>query len=316
MSNIKIFEDTNVRAKWNDDEEKWWFVVHDVIAFLTQSTNPIDYWYRLKQRVAENEGVELSTICRLLKFTAKNNKVYKYECADNEALFRIIQSIPSPKAEPFKRWLAQLGKERIEEIEQPQKAIDRGKNYFTLKGYAPEWISDRVQGIKTRNDLTDFWQTSGVKDKEYGILTNQIYHSTFGHTAFQYKEIKDLKKGESLRDNMNSLELVVTRFAELTSKEIAESKNAKGLFENKQAIKDAGKIINKAVKEIEQTTGNPLVSKSNNKSLNTTEKTKNIIQSETKQLKKKEEKLNSFDKTLKGLLNVPPPQKDKDNSEQ
>lgn len=155
MSNLKIFDGTNIRAKWNDDEDQWWFVVQDVIQFLTDSPNPRDYWYRLKRRVHEGDGFQLSTICRQLKFKAKDGKIYKYECANNEALFRIIQSVPSPKAEPFKRWLARLGKERIEEIEQPEKAIQRTKVYYEMKGHNSPWIDDRIQGVTTRNTLTD-----------------------------------------------------------------------------------------------------------------------------------------------------------------
>ncbi len=290
MSNLKIFEGANIRAKWNEDEDQWWFVVQDVIAFLTDSVNPRDYWYRLKQRVLENEGIELSTICRQLKFEAKDGKQYKYESANNEGLFRIIQSVPSPKAEPFKRWLAQLGKERIEEIEQPEKAIQRAKDYYENKGFQKDWINDRMYSVMTRNNLTDFWKESGVEDgKSYAILTNQIYTSTFGLDAMHYREVKGIKKSESLRDNMNSLELVVTRFAELTSKEIAESTNAKGLEGNKKAIDEAGKIIKKAVGEIEVKTGKSVISKSNNKELNSSDKTRQITQSEitNKKLEKK-----------------------------
>jgi hypothetical protein len=281
MSNIKLFEETNIRAKWNDDEDKWYFVVQDVIAFLTESNNPRDYWYRLKKRTLENEGVELSTICRQLKFEAPNGKVYKYECGDNETLFRIIQSIPSPKAEPFKRWLAKLGKERIEEIEQPQKAIDRARSYYLSKGHTSDWTNDRIQGIVTRNEFTDHLKQSGVKDAEYGILTNQIYSATFGLTAIQYKAVKGLSKNDSLRDNMNRLELIVTQFSELTSKEIAKANNAKGFEGNKAAINQAGYIINRAVKEIEAQTGSPIASSENNKSLNNPKSVKRIIQSES-----------------------------------
>lgn len=293
MSNLKIFEGANIRAKWNEDEDQWWFVVQDVIAFLTESTKPRNYWYDLKRRVLENEGVELSAICRQLKFKATNGKVYKYDSANNEGLFRIIQSVPSPKAEPFKKWLAQLGKERIEEIEQPEKAIQRAKNYYEKKGFQNEWINDRMYSVMTRNNLTDFWKNSGVEDgKSYAILTNQIYTSTFGLDAMEYKAAKGIKKSESLRDNMNSLELVLTRFAELTSKEIAESTNAKGLEENKKAINEAGKIIKKAVGEIQVKTGKPVISKSNNKELNSSEKTRQISQSEIEQGKHLEESLN------------------------
>lgn len=307
MSSIKIFEDNNIRAKWNADEDQWYFVVVDVIEFLTESNNSTDYWYRLKQRVLENEGVELSTNCRQLKFKATNGKEYKYESASNEILFRIIQSIPSPKAEPFKRWLAKLGKERIEEIEQPAKAIDRGKLYYQAKGRTPDWISDRVSGINSRKDLTDTWKKSEVKEKDYGILTNEIYVSTFGLTALKYKEHKGLEKKESLRDNMTNIELVVTRFAEVAATEVSKSMNARGVEENKKAIKESGKIVNKAVKELEEKTGNKIVSDFNFKDVDSDEMTRQIIQHENSHLTE----LPKFDSDLKGLLNTPPPDKKK-----
>lgn len=228
----------------------------------------------------ESEGVQLSTFCRQLKFQAKDGKTYKYESADNEALFRIIQSIPSPKAEPFKRWLAKLGKDRIEEIENPQKAIERGKIYYEQKGYTKEWIETRTQGIQSRKELTKQWKDAGVKDKEYGILTNQIYTSTFGLTAVKYKQVKGLKKTDILRNNMNSLELIVTAFAEQASKEIATSTNAQGLKANQEAIKTAGEIVNNAIRDIEERTKKPIVSTENFKHLNSPEKTKEIIQGE------------------------------------
>ena len=158
MSVLKLFEGTTIRARWNDDEDQWYFVVQDVIAFLTDSTQPSKYWSALKARVLENEGVELSTNCRQLKFKARDNKTYKYECANNETLFRIIQSVPSPKAEPFKQWLAKLGKERIDEIEKPEKAIERAKNYYTVKGRTQEWISDRTSGIKSPCQSQCLWE--------------------------------------------------------------------------------------------------------------------------------------------------------------
>lgn len=285
MSIVKIFEDTNIRAKWNDDEDRWYFVVIDVIQFLTDSPNPSDYWYRLKKRELDSSGIELSTVCRELKFTSTDGKKYKYECADNEGVFRILQSVSSPKAEPFKRWLAQLGKERIDEIEQPEKGIDRAKGYFEQKGRGVDWTNIRMNSIATRNELTDYWKKSGISEsKEYAILTNQIYSSTFGVTALKYKTIKGLAKGDNLRDHMSPLELVVTMLAEQTSKEIAEAKGAKEFYGNQQAIKDSGEIVHRAVKDIEQQTGKPIVSKDNFKAMDTTEKTKEIIQGESKSM--------------------------------
>lgn len=304
MSNIKLFEDTNIRAKWNDDADGWYFVVQDVIQFLTDSTQPSKYWSALKARSLENEGIQLSTNCRQLKFKAKDGKTYKYECANNETLFRIIQSVPSPKAEPFKRWLAKLGKERLEEIEQPEKAIDRARGYYTAKGREGDWIDKRLTSIATRNHLTDFWKSSGVQNAEYAILTNQIYSTTFGQTAFQYKTIKGLQKKDSLRDHMTPIELIMTMFAEQSSKEIAEAHKAHGFDQNKKAIDEAGKIIGKARQELEAKTGKAVVSNENFKHQETDEITRNIAQRENK-LSPKE-----FDKNLKGLLNTPPPHKD------
>lgn len=305
MSNIKLFEDTNIRAKWNDDEDCWYFVIQDVIAFLTDSDKPHQYWFDMKRRALENERVELSANCRQLKFKAKDGKMYKYECANNEGLFRIIQSIPSPKAEPFKRWLAQLGKERIQEIEQPQKAIDRARGYYTAKGRDGDWIDKRLTTIATRNQLTDFWKSSGIEQAEYAILTNQIYSTTFGHTSVNYRIIKGLNKGDSLRDNMTPIELILTMFAEQSSKEIAEAKKAHGLQENKNAINTAGKIISKARQELEQQTGKSVVSNQNFKDQDNDEITRNIAQREAKVTP------NELDANLKGLLNTPPPEKKK-----
>lgn len=284
MSNIKLFEDTNIRAKWNDDEDKWYFVVQDVIAFLIDTSDAKDYWYRLKKREKENNGVELSTFCRLLKFTAANGKSYKYEAADNESIFRIIQAVPSPKAEPFKRWLAKLGKERIEEIEQPQKAIDRAKGYYTAKGYTKDWIETRATGIETRNALTKTWQDGGVAGSEYGILTNELTSATFGMDTSQYRYFKSIKKSDSLRDNMNPMELVITMLSEVTAKEISEKNNSKGLAENKQAVTEAGKLANDTIKNIEAQTGIKIITQDNFNHLNTSEKTKQILQGENKNL--------------------------------
>ena len=310
MSNIKLFEDTNIRGKWNEDEDCWYFVIQDVIQFLTETDKPHQYWYDMKRRGIENEGVELSAICRQLKFMASNGKTYKYDCASNEGIFRIIQSIPSPKAEPFKRWLAKLGKERIEEIEQPDKAIDRARGYYTSKGRDGDWIDKRLVSIATRNHLTDYWQSNGIKNAEYSILTNQIYSTTFGHTAIQYKTIKGLKKSDSLRNHMNPIELILTMFAEQSSKEIAESQKAQGFDQNKKAIDDAGKIISKARKELEEKTGKPIVSKDNFKHQETDEITRNIAQRESKLLP------GEFDKNLKGLINTPPPKDTKKKRKQ
>lgn len=284
MSYLKLFEGSEIRARWDDDEDQWYFVVQDVIGFLTDSVDPSKYWHDMKRRSTKNEGIELSANCRRLKFKAPNGKVYKYECANNETIFRIIQSIPSPKAEPFKQWLAKLGKERIDEIEQPQKAIERAEKYYTAKGRNSEWISDRTSGIKSRNELTSHWQSTGVKGIEYGILTNEIYTTTFGMDAVEYKLHKGITKGDSLRDNMTTIELVLTRFAEVSAKEIGEGKDYKGLEGNKKAIREGGAVVNGAIKDLESKSGRKVVSKENFKHMDTTEKTKEIITSESKEL--------------------------------
>jgi len=304
MSIIKLFEETNIRARWDEDEDCWYFVVQDVITFLTETPNSRDYWYRLKKRTIEDSGFDMSTICRQLKFIAKDGKTYKYESANNQGIFRIIQSVPSPKAEPFKQWLAKLGKERLEEIEQPEKAMERAKNYYLQKGYSTDWTNNRLLGISTRNELTDRWKEAGVEDIGYGILTNEIYTSTFGHTAVSYKQLKGLNKSDNLRDNMTPLELILTALSENTSSTISKNRDLKGIEGNKKAIREAGAITNKALKEIEAKTGEPVVSKENAKHLNTIENTKKIVQSESISAPE-------FDKQLKGLLKTPPPKKDK-----
>ena len=286
MSNLKLFEGSEIRARWDDDEEQWYFVVQDVIGFLTDSTEPSKYWSALKRRTIENEGVELSTNCRQLKFKARDNKTYKYESAGTETLLRIIQSIPSPNAEPFKRWLAQLGKERLDEIEKPELAMERARNYYKTKGRTDEWISDRTSGIQSRNNLTDHWKSTGVQGSEYAILTNEIYNSTFGMTAINYKNYKGIDKKDSLRDNMNPLELVLTRFAEVTAKEIGEAKGYKELDGNKKAIQEGGKIVKDAVERIEENTGRKIASKGNFKHLDTDEKHREISSGEVKPVKK------------------------------
>ncbi|MBB5639047.1 prophage antirepressor-like protein [Pedobacter cryoconitis] len=302
MSEIKLFEDTNIRAKWNEDEDKWYFVVQDVIAFLTDSTQPSKYWSALKKRTLNNDSIELSTICRQLKFTANDGKTYKYECADNEAIFRIIQSVASKKAEPFKRWLAKLGKERIEEIEQPQKAIDRAKGYYTAKGHTKEWVETRVSGIGTRNELTKQWQNSGVDGSEYGILTNELTSATFGMDTTQYRYHKNITKNDSLRDNMNPMELVITMLGEATAREISEKTNAKGLKGNKNAVLEAGKIASETIKNIEAKTNIKIVSTDNLKHLNNPETTKRIVASESKEITSGNKKLDS---AIKFVLKKP-----------
>ena len=305
MSNIKLFEDTNIRAKWNDDEDKWYFVVQDVIAFLTESTQPAKYWSALKNRVSKNDGFQLSTICRQLKFEASDGKTYRYESTDNEGIFRILQSVSSPRAEPFKRWLAKLGKERLEEIEQPGKAIERAKNYYTAKGYHPEWVESRVTGIGTRNELTKQFKDGGITEgKEYAILTNELTSATFGMDTLKYKYYKGITKSDSLRDNMNPLELVITMLSEATAKELAVKKQATGFTQNKQVVQEAGKIANDTIKNIEKATGIKVSTTENFKHLNHDKKTQEILDSETKSLKESSGD-SEFDNAIDKLLKSP-----------
>jgi len=211
MSNIKLFEQKQVRSLWIEEEQKWYFSVIDVVAVLTDSDKPRDYWYRLKER-EKISGVELSTICRQLKLESSDGKKYETDCSTAEGLLRIIQSIPSPKAEPFKRWLAKVGNERLEEIENPELAAKRIREIYKAKGYSDDWIEKRVRGISIRDELTNEWKKRGVKEQtEYSILTAEISKATFGMTPSEYKEFKELDRPtDNLRDHMNDLELIFT----------------------------------------------------------------------------------------------------------
>jgi len=213
---LVVFEGKNFRKTWYNNE--WYFSVVDVIFALTDSLDPKDYWYKLKKREKESSGIELSTICRQLKLKSSDGKKYETDCANVETMFRIIQSVPSPKAEPLKRWLAQVGYERIQEIEDPELAQDRAKEYYELKGYPKDWIDKRVRGIAIRQELTDEWKNRGIKeDKDFAILTNEISKATFDKTVEEYKKFKGLpnKKNTNLRDHMNDLELIFNRVKNL-----------------------------------------------------------------------------------------------------
>ena len=215
MSNIKLFESKKIRSVWNEHEQKWYFSVVDVIEALTDSSDPKDYWYRMKKR-EKVTGIELSTICRQLKLESTDGKKYLTDCADVEGLLRIIQSIPSSKAEPFKRWLAKVGYERLEEIENPELAQKRMREIYRAKGYSDEWIEKRIRGIAVRDELTNEWKKRGVKEhKEFAILTSEITKATFGFTPAEYKEFKSLDKPhDNLRDHMTDLELIFTMLGE------------------------------------------------------------------------------------------------------
>ena len=260
---VKIFEGSKIRSVWDNEREEWYFSVVDVIGSLTESNNPRDYWYRVKKRMSEEEKSELSTICRQLKLKAPDGKMRLTDVADMQGIFRIIQSVPSPKAEPFKMWLAEVGKERIDEIIDPELTIDRALEGYARKGYSREWINQRLQAIQVRKELTDTWQDHGVKaGNEYAILTNEISKAWSGMTTREYKDFKGLKK-ENLRDNMSTTELILNMLAETATKDIAEATNPQGLDENKQVAQDGGSIAGDARKSIEARTGKPIITSKN-----------------------------------------------------
>ena len=260
---VKMFEGSQIRSVWDNEREEWYFSVVDVIGSLTESNNPRDYWYRVKKRMSEDERSELSTFCRQLKLKSTDGKSYKTDVADMQGIFRIIQSVPSPKAEPFKMWLAEVGKERIDEIIDPELTIDRALESYARKGYSREWINQRLQAIQVRKELTDTWQDHGVKaGNEYAVLTNEISKAWSGMTTREYKDFKGLKK-ENLRDNMSTTELILNMLAETATKDIAEATDPQGLDENKQVAQDGGSIAGDARKSIEARTGKPVITSKN-----------------------------------------------------
>jgi prophage antirepressor-like protein len=257
---LVVFEDKTIRRIWY--KEEWYFSVVDVIQVLTESTNPRNYWNMLKSRELE-QGIELSTNCVHLKLLASDGKYYETDCANTEGVFRIIQSIPSKKAEPFKLWLAKVGYERVKEIENPELAQKRMKELYKAKGYSDDWIEKRVRGISIRDELTDEWKKREVgTEREYSILTAEISKATFGMTPSEYQRFKGLKK-ENLRDHMNDLELIFTMLGEASTTKIARSKDSKGFVENKDAALKGGKIAGDARKQLEQEAGDKVISKEN-----------------------------------------------------
>lgn len=238
---IIVFQDKKIRRIWYDNE--WHYSVVDVVNVLTKSKNPKNYWSMLKKR-EKNIGIELSTKCVQLKILSIDNKKYLTDCANTKSLFRIIQSIPSKKAEPFKQWLAQVGYERIEEIENPELGQNRIKEYYELKGYPKDWIDKRLRGIAIRQELTDEWKNRDVKGKEFGILTNEISKATFGKTTSEYKDFKKLqRKNQNLRDHMTDLELIFTMLGEKSTTEITKVNNSQGLDECKDSAHKGGNIV-------------------------------------------------------------------------
>lgn len=256
------FFNENIRYVWHKQEEEWYFSIVDVVRVLTESSDGRKYWNKLKQRLKE-EGNETVTNCHQLKLKAADGKMRKTDVATMEQLFRIIQSVPSPKAEPFKQWLAKVGRERIDEITDPQQAIDRGVEYYKKKGYSDKWISQRLRGIETRKELTDEWQRAGVKaGKEFAILTDILTQSWSGMSTRQYKEYKGLKK-ENLRDNMTSTEIALNMLAEASTTELSKVKNPKGFSESKAVTAQGGAIAGNARKELEAALGKSVISSSN-----------------------------------------------------
>jgi hypothetical protein len=266
---IKLFEQKEVRSLWSDEDEKWYFSIIDIISILTdQPTHQgaRNYWKVLKSRLVK-EGNETVTNCNRLKLLAEDGKMRETDVADTEQLFRLIQSVPSPKAEPFKMWLAQVGRERIDEIEDPEQGIDRLMETFLRKGYSKEWINQRLKSIEVRKELTDEWENRGVqKGQEFAILTDEITKAWSGYTTKQYKNLKDLKK-ENLRDHMTNLELVLNMLAEATTTEISKEKNPKTFKDNKRIAKQGGTIAGNTRREIEEKTGKRIVTKQNAKQL-------------------------------------------------
>ena len=276
-TSLKLFESQQIRTAWDADKEKWYFSIVDVVAVLTEQTTydgARNYWKVLKNRLT-TEGSELVTHCNQLKMASpKDGKKYNTDVADAEQLLRIIQSIPSKKAEPFKLWLARVGSDRLDEIADPEKAIDRAVETYQKKGYSEKWINQRIKSIEVRKELTDEWNRSGVTEqRDYAILTNEITKAWSGKTVKEYKEHKDLKK-ENLRDNMTNLELVLNMLAEVTTTEISKAENPSGLEESKAVARKGGAVAGKARKEIEAQTGKSVISPLNAKSLQPAENKK------------------------------------------
>jgi hypothetical protein len=258
---IALFKGKKIRKTLHENE--WFFSVVDVVEALTDSERPSVYWTAMKARVKNEGKFELSTICRQLKMPAEDGKMRETDCADTEGIFRIIQSIPSPKAEPFKRWLAKVGYERVQEIEDPELASKRTRMLYKLKGYSDDWIEKRMRGIAIREELTDEWQNRGASEqKDYEILTAEISKASFGVTPGEYKVLKGLKR-ENLRDHMDDFELIFTMLGERSTTEIHRQENSDGVPKLKQDARRGGRVAGNARKELEKELGRPIVSKEN-----------------------------------------------------
>ena len=260
---VKIFNQQRVRTHWDEEAEKWYFSIVDVVAILTDSADPNNYWKVLKSRLIK-EGNKSVTNCNRLKMRSpKDGKYYKTDVADTEQLLRLVQSIPSPKAEPFKLWLAEVGYERLEEAEDPEKSIDRAMEMYLRKGYSKEWVNQRLKSIEIRKDLTDEWDKRGVKKgREYAILTDEITKAWSGLTVKDYKKVKGLKK-QNLRDNMTNMELVLNMLAEATTTEISKQEQPDTFEQNQEIAKQGGEIAGTARRQIERKTGKSVVTAKN-----------------------------------------------------
>lgn len=262
MNSIRLFDNEQIRSFWNEGEGKWYFSVQDVIQLLTDSADVKDYIKKMKKRDSELNA-NWGTICPLVEMTAADGRKRKVQAANAQGLFRIIQSIPSPKAEPFKLWLAQVGSERLDEIENPELGIQRTRDLYKLKGHSEDWIEKRMRSIAIREELTDEWNSRGIKEKpEYAILTAEISRATFGLNPSEHKMIKGLKS-QNLRDHMSDLELIFSMLGEASTKEIAVNTDAQGFDENKQAAKAGGKIAGDARKQLELKSGKRVVTTDN-----------------------------------------------------
>ncbi len=261
---LKVFESKQIRTLWNAEEEEWYFSVVDIVAVLTDSTNPQSYWYVLKNRL-KKEGSELLTFCKGLKMIAPDGKSRMTDALDTKGVLRLVQSIPSPNAEPFKMWLAQVGSERLDEIADPEKAIRRGAEFYRAKGYTEGWINQRLQTIEMRKELTDEWRARGIeKDKDYAILTNEMTKAWSGLTVQEYKEVKGLKK-ENLRDNMTNIELVLNMLAEVTTTALSKQEKPVTFKESKKIAKEGGTVAKNARTDIEGRLGRSVISPLNAK---------------------------------------------------
>ena len=271
QNKIQLFEDQKIRTAWDTEKEEWYFSVTDVIAVLTEqptARGASNYWAKLKQRLKEEGADELLTNCQQLKMIASDGKRRATDVATTEQLLRIIQSIPSPKAEPFRLWLAEVGRERIEETIDPEQAIDRALETYLKKGYDPDWVHQRLLSIRIRNELTNEWQKRGVeKGREFAILTDEISKAWSGMTTRQYKNLKGLKK-ENLRDNMSDTELVLTMLAEASTRDISKATKPDGFAENVKVAKRGGNVANVARQQLEAETGHPVITAQNAAQLN------------------------------------------------